>query len=182
MFRWSVQIVRSMNRLANDAKLSKHEQTSAQPAKRVRATGREKLPPSPGAGLNRIVKYDGFERRIWVGAHELEQSHPGRIGTAQLLLTIARANVPVFHNIENIAGVDRLAIGMIGMTGYGTNKVSPNQLPVLQARVFCCRTCDNSIRHYVHREPPGWANGGSGVLLRLDPGTQARSGADIAQQ
>jgi hypothetical protein len=72
-----------------------------------------KLPFARGAGLYRIVKCNDFERCVWAGAHQLEQSRPGRIGTSQLVLAIASAYVPVFHNGEDIAGVDRLAIGII---------------------------------------------------------------------
>jgi hypothetical protein len=63
--------------------------------------------------------------------------------------------VPAFHNGEDIAGVDRLAIGMIGMARQGSDQVSPNQLPIFQARVFCGRMCDSGIIHYVHRGSSG---------------------------
>src|ERR1700761_3459391 len=55
--------------------------------------------------------------------------------------------VPVFHNGEDIAGVDRLAIGMIGMARHGPDQVSPNQLPTFQARVFGGHACDSGIVH-----------------------------------
>jgi hypothetical protein len=113
--------------------------------------GSEKLAFAYGAGLNRIVKYNDFERCVWAGAHELEQSLPARIGTSQLVLAIASANMPVFHNGENIAGVDRLAIGMIGMARDGSDEVSTNQLPIFQARVFCRGKCDSRIVHYIHK-------------------------------
>ena len=80
--------------------------------------------------MNRIVKCNEFERCVWARAHELEQSRPIRIGTAQLVLAIASVSVPVFHNSENIAGVDRLAIAMIGIARHGSDQVSPNQLPI----------------------------------------------------
>ena len=74
------------------------------------------------------MKCNDFERCVWARAQELEQSRPSRIGTAQLVLAIASANVPVFHNSENIAGVDRLAIGMIGMARHGSDQVSPESI------------------------------------------------------
>ena len=107
----------------------------------------KKLRPADGAGVNRIVKCNHFQRRIWAGAHQLQQSRPGGIGTSQCVLAIASANVAAFHNREDIAGVDRLAIGMIRMARNGSDQVSPNQLPIFQARVFCGRTCDSGIVH-----------------------------------
>ena len=62
-----------------------------------------KLASVHGAGVNRIVKCDDSERSVWAGAHQFQQSRPGRIGTSQLVLAIASANVLVFHNGENIA-------------------------------------------------------------------------------
>ena len=91
--------------------------------------------------------------------------------------------MPVFPNGEDIAGVDRLAIGMIRMARHGSDQVSPNQLPIFQARVFCGRTCDSGIVTTFIQAPHGEATEESGVPTpSVDLGTQARSGADTAQQ
>src|SRR5690242_10322738 len=74
------------------------------------------------------MKCKDFERRVWAGAHQFEQSRPGRIGTSQLVLAIASAYVPMFHDSEDIAGVDRLAIGMIRM---------PDTVPTRCPRINC---------------------------------------------
>ena len=128
------------------------------------------------------MKCNDFERCVWVRVHELKQAHPSRIGTSQLVFPIAGADVPVFHNGQDIAGMDRLAIGMIGMARYGSDEMSPNQLPIFQARVFCSRTCDSAIVHYLHRGTATVREWKKAVFrLRLWIwGTQARSGADIA--
>jgi hypothetical protein len=60
--------------------------------------------------------------------------------------------------------------------------VSPNQLPIFQARVFCRRTCDSGIAHYVHRGTQGEGTEESGVPTpSVDLAAQTRSGADTAQ-
>jgi len=128
------------------------------------------------------VKCNDFERRVWAGAHELEQSRPGRIGTSQLVLAIAITYVPVFHNGEDIAGVDRLAIGMVGM---------PDTVPTRCPRINCQlsrRACSVVARAtaalfttFIEAPQREGTEESSVPTPSVDLGTQIRSGADTAQ-
>ena len=91
--------------------------------------------------------------------------------------------MPVFHNGENIAGVDRLAIGMIGMARHGSDEVSTNQLPISKRVCSAAARATAALFTTFIEEPQGEGMEESGVPTRsVDLGTQTRSGADTAQQ